>query len=172
VIPFSSSILVSPTPDSALLTGVKGGTHWVLIDTAVAKSSGTLAEGDTLFTIDCLADMSGEPGAIAAAGDVVISCTATFSGLPPGMSSDCEWNGDLTATGEGLPINITIDNCPRSGVINYSGTMVMDCPSPVPSYSNTWSAGETYSNGSVTWHIENETKYWDTQGYCIWYLDY
>jgi len=170
-IQFLQSGVAVQIPDSALLTEVKGGCYWLLLDTSAVKIACDLAQGDTLTKINLTCDVIGAAGQIAGAGDVTISIGGTFHGLPPGMSSDCDWNANFTVTGNNLPINLDIDNCPQSGEIIYSGTMVMACPAPIPSYSNSWTAKQTFNDGSVSWHIENENNYWDTDGYCMWYLD-
>jgi hypothetical protein len=159
-------------PDSALLTQIRGGSNWVLIDTSLTRASYPLAAGDTLYELHLLVDMVGDPGEIAGAGDVVIDISCTTQGLPPGMSSECQWECDFTGTGEDLTINIRDDTCPTSGHIDYSGESVLSCPPPAPSFSNAWEATQAFDNGTVTWHIENESHYWDTDGYCNWYLSY
>jgi hypothetical protein len=159
-------------PDSSLLTEIKGGSHWVLVDTSFEKSGYSTAPGDTHFVVHMTCDVTGEPGEIAGAGNVSISFDATSSGLTPSVSSDCDWNCDITASADDLPMNITDDNCPTSGVIDFVASMVMICPSPLPSYSNSWEATETYSDGAVSWRIENESHYWNADGTCTWYIDY
>lgn len=160
------------SPDSNLLTQIKGGSHWILIDTATAKSGYTTVPGDTHFVVSITCDITGEPGEIAGAGNVSIGFHATSTGLSPGTSSDCEWSCEIAASADGLSMNITDDNCPTSGVIDYFGPMIMNCPWPLPSYNNTWEATETFNDGGVSWRIENETYYWIADGYCAWYLDY
>lgn len=159
-------------PDSALLTEIRGGVMWLLIDTATAGKAAATAAGDTLYTAQLTLDIVGTAGEIDGGGDVTISFNSVNEGLPPGLSSDCDWNTILNGTATGLTINLTTDNCPTAGNILYSGTMVMACPSPLPSYSNTWTARETFADGEVSWHIENESYYWDSDGYCSWYLMY
>lgn len=159
-------------PDSALLTEIRCGVHWVLVDTATEAKShiDQSAPGDTLLTIDCLVTITGDPGQIAGLGDVTINLSGSVEGMPPGMSSDCDWNNDFDYVGTDLLINLTTDNCPTSGEIVYTGVMVLACPPPLPSYSNTWYARQTFDSGDVSWYIENENYYWEESGYCSWYL--
>jgi hypothetical protein len=160
------------SPDSALLTEIKGGTRWVRIDTTTAKRGDHLAPGDTLFTIHLTFDMTGEQGAIAAAGDVVIAMDAQSSGLPPGYYTQCDWDCDLAATGDSIALNLIDDRCPKSGEIWYAGFYAMTCPLPEPSFSGTWDARGTFSDGVLTWYIENEVYYWESKGYCFWHFQY
>jgi hypothetical protein len=165
---FLQSGVAVQVPELALLTEIKGGCNWILVDTATTKS----APGDTLYTINFTIDITGAAGQIAAYGDVTINLVSTNTGLPPGMSSDCEISVGFTATGVNLLMNISQDNCPTSGQITYIGHNIMTCPSPLPSFSNNWQILQTFTAGNVTLHFENDNFYWDDDGYCIWYLLY
>jgi hypothetical protein len=160
-------------PESELLTEIRSGTHWVLYDTSTVALGGYFGLEDVHCTIDLSLSMSGEAGEIAAAGNVILNSTTSFDGLPPEQSSDCDYYDDIVAVGDNLGMNLTVDNCPKSGEISYSGRMTLACPPPAPSFDNSWTAKETFSNnGYVTWHFENESYYWDRDGYCSWYLDF
>lgn len=144
----------------------------MLVETADEKSNYWTAPGDTHLVVELTIDMVGQPGEIAGAGDVYLSFNSVFDGLSPSTSSDCDWNCLIGARADSLAMNITDDNCPMSGMVVFTGTMDMVCPSPLPSYNNDWDATEMFNNGDVTWHIEHETLYWDCDGYCSWYLGY
>jgi hypothetical protein len=159
-------------PDSALLTELKAGTHWVLYDTSTVALGDGFGFGEMHCTIDLTLTVTGDAGQIAAAGDVILNTTASFDGLPPSETSDCDYYDDIVGVGENLGINLGTDNCPKSGEIRYAGRMTLTCPAPAPSFDNSWTAKESFSDGSVTWHFENEKYYWDSDGSCSWYLDF
>lgn len=159
-------------PDSALLTEIEGGTYWILIDTTTAKDAAIPADGDTLAEVYLTMKMTGDPGEIAGAGDVVVSVWPSFGGLQPALGGQCEGSGGFTAIGDKLSMNLTNDDCPSSGEMFYIGTASITCPAPLPSYSERWTVNETFNNGNVALHVENDTHYWDDDGYCMWYLNY
>ena len=158
--------------DSALLTEIKGGVDYVLIDTATTEGiSAVAAVGDTLLTVGLTFDMTGAAGEIAGYGDVSIDFTSISSGLPEGMSSDCETNVNFTAVGTDLLRNLSNISypCPTSGTIVHNGTVIWACPIPAPSFSNTWTATQTFEGETISWRIENENYYWEYDGYCYWH---
>ncbi|PWB68412.1 hypothetical protein C3F09_11705 [candidate division GN15 bacterium] len=155
-------------PDPALLTEIKAG---------VQLDGHALMTDDTVHATRHL-QVTGEPGSLAALGDVVINAGGT---TVAGLTLSSVWRDTLTvcqvgvnmgSTWQNLALNLTaaIDSgkCPTAGSINWSGILAVDCARGDDSlkFNGQWSASQTHNGNLVTRVFENATTRWTVTDTC------
>lgn len=151
-------------PDSEFVTAVVIG----------ARHSGYSQTSDDSLVAGLAVMISGDPGELAAGGDIVLDGGGYFRGTLGilGPEIGCEFDFLFTEDYNNIGLNLDdvfeYDGCPTSGSLTHAGNLDMYCAGPTDTVdvSGNWSAGFTFAGETISYVFENATTRWTGSTTC------
>jgi len=155
-------------PDPALVTEIRAG---------VQLDGHALMTDDSVHATRYL-QVTGEPGSLAARGEVVVNAGGTtVAGLTIAKTqrdtlTTCQIGLNMASVWQNLSVNIAAvadsAKCPTAGSMTWTGTLSVDCTRGDDSltFNGGWSASRTFDGDQVTCVFENATTRWTVTKTC------
>jgi len=158
-------------PDSALLTGIKGGGNRLATIITAKKPQ----VSDTASYFDYVIDIESEPGDLAGFGDVTINGSGSIYLYSMQVKSPselyCSYEIDDNFQVNNVQLNMSqvfeMEDCPDAGNTMHFADLTLDCTGDSTfSHTDNWYVRETFTGDSIKYVVENSDFHWEFSESC------